>query len=157
MINTGKNTEPCSAFCGVPAQRGRTTPLNPMTAKDYLRITGFMDKECKAVDPDDFIVEAMECAEYLNDGCALIRNKYLEAAKTQDEDAMYNLFVNQMAVNEKPVPFIVRAIAGLRNEGLWRTFAQAVADELEFLLQTEIEEELDGLLEEDDGCVGMTD
>lgn len=97
----------------------------------------------------------MECAEHLNDGCALIRNKYLEAAKADDEDAMYSLFVDQMAVNEKPVPFIVRAIAGLRNEGLWRTFAQAVADELEFLLQAEIEEELNGLLEEDEDYVGM--
>ena len=157
MIHTEKNTEPCSAFCGVPAQRGRTTPLNPMTAKDFLRCTGFMDKDCKAADPDDFIVEAMECAEHLNDGCALIRNKYLEAAKADDEDAMYSLFVDQMAVNEKPVPFIVRAIAGLRNEGLWRTFAQAVADELEFLLQAEIEEELNGLLEEDEDYVGMTE
>ena len=93
----------------------------------------------------------------MNDGCALIRNKYLEAAKAQDEDAMYKLFVDQMAVNEKPVPFIVRAIAGLRSEGLWHAFAQAVADELEYLLQTEIEEELNGFLEEDEDYVGMTE
>lgn len=157
MIRTNEKTEPCAAFCGVPVQRGRTTPLNPMTSKDYLRIIGFLNKECDAVDSDDFILEAMECAEYLNDGCALIRNKYLEAAKAQDEDAMYKLFVNQMAVNEKPVPFIVRAIAGLRSEGLWHAFAQAVADELEYLLQTEIEEELNGFLEEDEDYVGMTE
>ena len=45
MTHTNENTEPCIERCGVSAHRGRTSPLNPITADKYLKKVDIFEKD----------------------------------------------------------------------------------------------------------------
>ena len=137
MIIQFKETTPCEVFCGVKPHKGRTEGLNPLTAFAHLHRIGLLDERGRLKDRAVFLDEAIDAANYMYDGCIAIRNRYLEAAKEHDEDAMYKLYVEQMAVAEEPVSFTVRAIRGLEDERIRLAFFEAVADEIEYLRNVE--------------------
>ena len=137
MIIQFKETTPCEVFCGVKPHTGRTGRLNPLTAFAHLHRIGFLDERGRLRDRAVFLDEAIDAANYIYDGCIAIRNRYLEAAKEHDEDAMYELYVEQMAVAEEPVSFTVRAIRGIEDGKIRLAFFEAVADEIEYLRNIE--------------------
>ena len=138
-------------------QSRRTSKLNTWTAQDYLRVTGYVDGDFRPKNNEHYCVLALECAMYLRDAETDILNKYFEAARSHDEDVMYDLLVDRIASLDETVPFPVRALAGLGKNGIWLKFAEAIADELEYLLQTEIELDPECVLEEYEDFVGLTE
>lgn len=157
MTHTTENTEPCVERCGVSAHKGRVSPLNPMTADQYLRKAGIFMKD-GYVDYDKLEPFADGAADCMFSGCVVIRNKFIEAAKAHDYREMYRLLTAQYAANDEEVPFFIRAVGGLHVKGVWQMFAEITADKLDYIIRIAIEEELedDGLLEEDD-AVGLTE
>ena len=135
----------------------RTSKLNTWTAQDYLRVTGYVDGEGRPKNNEHYCVLALECAMYLRDAEPDILNKYFEAARSQDEDVMYDLLVERITSLDETFPFPVRALAGLGKKGIWLKFAEAIADELEYLLQTELELDPECVLEEYEDFVGLTE
>lgn len=158
MTHNTENQEPCIERCGVSAHRGRTSPLNPITADKYLKKADVFEKDgtVKFDKLKPHIGDAVDC---LYSGCVVIRNKFLEAAKLHDYNEMYRLLVAQYAVIEEDVPFYIRAVAGLHTEGFWQLFAELTADKLDLIIELAIEEELEdeGGLEEDGAAAGMTE
>ena len=158
MTHNTENTEPCIERCGVSAHRGRTSPLNPITADKYLKKVDIFEKDgtIKFDKLKPYVVDAADC---LYSGCVVIRNKFIEAAKNHNYREMYRLIIASYAANDEDVPFFIRAVAGFRFNDIWQLFADITADALDYIIRLAIEEELEdkGLLEEDDGCVGMTD
>ena len=157
MTRTNENQEPCIERCGVSAHRGRTCPINPITAGQYLDKAGVFTKDGD-VDYDKLEPFADDAADCLYSGCVVIRNKFIEAAKNHNYKEMYRLIVASYASNDEDVPFMIRAVAGYRLNDIWELFADFTADGLDYIIQLAIEEELedDGLLEEDD-TVGLTE
>ena len=157
MTHTTENTEPCVERCGVSAHRGRTSPLNHITADQYLQKAGVFDKD-GAINFDNLKFHIADAADCLYAGCVVIRNKFIEAAKNHNYKEMYRLIVASYASNDEEVPFFIRAVGGLHVKGVWQMFAEITADKLDYIIRIAIEEELedDGLLEEDD-AVGMTE
>ena len=155
MIIQFKETTPCEAFCGVKPHTGRTGGLNPLTAFAHLHRIGLLDERGRLKDRAVFLDEAIDAANYMYDGCIAIRNRFLEAAKEHDEDAMYRLYVEQMAVAEEPVSFTVRAIRGLEDEKIRLAFFEAVADEIEYLRNIEDFPDDDDSGDEDDVYKGF--
>ena len=157
MTRTNENQEPCIERCGVSAHRGRTCPINPITAGQYLDKAGVFTKDGD-VDYDKLEPFADDAADCLYSGCVVIRNKFIEAAKHHDYKEMYRLLAASYAANDEDVPFFIRAVAGYRLNDIWELFADFTADGLDYIIRIAIEEELedDGLLEEDD-AVGLTE
>ena len=157
MTRTNENQEPCIERCGVSAHRGRTCPINPITAGQYLDKAGVFTKDGD-VDYDKLEPFADDAADCLYSGCVVIRNKFIEAAKAHDYKEMYRLLTAQYAANDEDVPFFIRAVGGLHVKGVWQMFAEITADKLDYLIQLDFEDDLedDGLLEEDD-AVGLTE
>ena len=158
MTHNTENTEPCIERCGVSAHRGRTSPLNRITADQYLKKADLVGKD-GGLKYDKLMPMIDDAADCLYSGCVVIRNKFLEAAKLHDYNEMYRLLVAQYAVIEEDVPFYIRAVAGLHSEGFWQLFAELTADKLDLIIELAIEEELEdeGGLEEDGAAVGMTE
>ena len=157
MTRTNENQEPCIERCGVSAHRGRTCPINPITAGQYLDKAGVFTKDGD-VDYDKLEPFADDAADCLYSGCVVIRNKFIEAAKAHDYKEMYRLLTAQYAANDEDVPFFIRAVGGLHVKGVWQMFAEITADKLDYLIQLDFEDDLedDGLLEEDD-ALGLTE
>ena len=157
MTHTNENTEPCIERCGVSAHRGRTSPLNPITADKYLKKVDVFEKDgtIKFDKLKPYIGDAVDC---LYSGCVVIRNKFIEAAKNRNYREMYRLIIASYAANDEDVPFFIRAVAGFRFNDIWETFAELTADTLDYTIQLAIEEELEdeGLLEEDE-ALGLTE
>ena len=157
MTHITENTEPCVERCGVSAHRGRTSPLNPITADQYLQKAGVFDKD-GSINFDNLKFHIADAADCLYAGCVVIRNKFIEAAKAHDYKEMYRLLTAQYAANDEDVPFFIRAVGGLHVKGVWQMFAEITADKLDYLIQLDFEDDLedDGLLEEDD-ALGLTE
>lgn len=156
MIYTTENTEPCIERCGVSAHRGRTSPLNPITADKYLKKVDVFEKDgtVKFDKLKPYIADAADC---VYSGCVVIRNKFIEAAKNHNYREMYRLLIASYASNDKDVPFFIRAVAGFRFNDIWQSFIEITADTLDYTIQLAIEEELEdaGELEEDGAAAGM--
>lgn len=90
MTRTNENQEPCIERCGVSAHRGRTCPIDPITAGQYLDKAGVFTKDGD-VDYDKLEPFADDAADCLYSGCVVIRNKFIEAAKHHDYKEMYRL------------------------------------------------------------------
>lgn len=157
MTHNTENTEPCIERCGVSAHRGRTCPINPITAGQYLNKVGIFTED-DDVDYDKLEPYADDAADCLYSGCVVIRNKFIEAAKRHDYKEMYRLLVAAYAANDEDVPFFIRAVGGLHTKGVWQFFAEITADKLDYAIQVAIEDELEdeGLLEEDE-ALGLTE
>lgn len=157
MTHITENTEPCIERCGVSAHRGRTSPLNPITADKYIRKAGIFTKDGD-VDYDKLEPFADDAADCLYSGCVVIRNKFIEAAKRHDYKEMFRLLAASYAANDEDVPFFIRAVGGLHTKGVWQFFAEITADKLDYTIQLAIEDELEdeGLLEEDE-ALGLTE
>lgn len=157
MTHNTENTEPCIERCGVSAHRGRTCPINPITAGQYLNKAGVFTEDGE-VDYDKLEPFADDAADCLYSGCVVIRNKFIEAAKRHDYKEMYRLLVAAYAANDEDVPFFIRAVGGLHTKGVWQFFAEITADKLDYAIQVAIEDELEdeGLLEEDE-ALGLTE
>ena len=157
MTHNYETKEPCLERCGVSAHKGRVSPLNPITADQYLQKAGVFDKD-GAINFDNLKFHIADAADCLYAGCVVIRNKFIEAAKNHNYSEMYRLIVASYASNDEDVPFMIRAVAGYRLNDIWELFADFTADGLDYIIQIAIEEELedDGLLEEDD-AVGLTE
>lgn len=157
MTHTTESQEPCIERCGVSAHRGRTSPLNPITADKYLKKVDIFEKDgtIKFDKLKPYVADAADC---MYSGCVVIRNKFIEAAKAHDYREMYRLLTAQYAANDEDVPFFIRAVAGYRLNDIWELFADFTADGLDYIIRIAIEEELedDGLLEEDD-ALGLTE
>ena len=156
MTHNNENTEPCIERCGVSAHRGRTSPLNPITADQYLRKAGIFTEDGN-VDYDKLEPFADDAADCLYSGCVVIRNKFIETAKNHNYREMYRLLIASYASNNKDVPFFIRAVAGFRFNDIWQSFIEITADTLDCTIQLAIEEELEdaGELEEDEDAAGM--
>ena len=157
MTHTNENQEPCIERCGVSAHRGRTSPLNPITADKYLKKVEIFEKDgtIKFDKLKPYIADAADC---LYSGCVVIRNKFTEAAKNHNYREMYRLIIASYAANDEDVPFFIRAVGGLHTKGVWQFFAEITADKLDYLIQLAIEDELkDNDNSYDDNAVGMTD
>ena len=157
MTHNYETKEPCLERCGVSAHKGRVSPLNPMTADQYLRKAEIFTKNGN-VSYDKLEPFADDAADCMYSGCVVIRNKFIEAAKNHNYSEMYRLIVASYASNDEDVPFMIRAVAGYRLNDIWELFADFTADGLDYIIRIAIEEELedDGLLEEDD-AVGLTE
>ena len=157
MTHNTENTEPCIERCGVSAHRGRTSPLNHITADKYLKKADVFEKDgtVKFDKLKPHIANAVDC---LYSGCIVIRNKFIEAAKNRNYREMYRLIIASYAANDEDVPFFIRAVAGYRFNDIWEFFADITADALDYLIQLAIEDELEdeGLLEEDE-ALGLTE
>ena len=157
MTRTNENQEPCIERCGVSAHRGRTCPINPITAGQYLDKAGVFTKDGD-VDYDKLEPFADDAADCLYSGCVVIRNNFIEAAKHHDYKEMYRLLAASYAANDEDVPFFIRAVGGLHTKGVWQFFAEITADKLDYTIQLAIEDELkDNEDPYDDNAVGMTD
>lgn len=157
MTHNTENMEPCIERCGVSAHRGRTCPINPITAGQYLNKAGAFTEDGD-VDYDKLEPFADDAADCLYSGCVVIRNKFIEAAKRHDYKEMYRLLVTAYAANDEDVPFFIRAVGGLHTKGVWQFFSEITADKLDYTIQVAIEDELEdeGLLEEDE-ALGLTE
>ena len=157
MTHTNENTEPCIERCGVSAHRGRTSPLNRITADQYLKKADIVSKD-GGLKYDKLMPVIDDAADCLYSGCVVIRNKFIEAAKRHDYKEMYRLLAASYAANDEDVPFFIRAVGGLHTKGVWQFFAEITADKLDYLIQLAIEDELkDNDDSYDDNAVGMTD
>lgn len=156
MTHKYETKEPCLERCGVSAHKGRVSPLNPMTADQYLRKAEIFTKNGD-VSYDKLEPFADDAADCMYSGCVVIRNKFIEAAKAHDYREMYRLLTAQYAANDEEVPFFIRAVGGLHVKGVWQMFSEITADKLDYIIQLGIEDELEdeGLLEEDD-ALGLT-
>ena len=157
MTHNTENQEPCIERCGVSAHRGRTSPLNPITADKYLKKADVFEKD-GTVKFDKLKPQIGDAVDCLYSGCVVIRNKFIEAAKNHNYREMYRLIIASYAANDEDVPFFIRAVAGFRFNDIWELFADITADALDYIIQLAIEEELEdeGLLEEDE-ALGLTE
>ena len=157
MTHNTENQEPCIERCGVSAHRGRTSPLNPITADKYLKKADVFEKD-GTVKFDKLTPHLGDAVDCLYSGCVVIRNKFIEAAKNHNYREMYRLIIASYAANDEDVPFFIRAVAGFRFNDIWELFADITADALDYIIQLAIEEELEdeGLLEEDE-ALGLTE
>ena len=157
MTHNTENTEPCIERCGVSAHRGRTSPLNRITADQYLKKADLVGKD-GGLKYDKLMPMIDDAADCLYSGCVVIRNKFIEAAKHHDYKEMYRLLAASYAANDEDVPFFIRAVGGLHTKGVWQFFAEITADKLDYTIQLAIEDELkDNDDPYDDNAVGMTD
>ena len=150
----------CVVICNAEIKSPRYEPLNPAAARTYLRAIGLLDVDSTVPDDEDLMDAADKAADDMIDGCSLILNLFLRAAAHKQYSTMYRLYVEQMNVLGKRVPISVRAIAGLNDGAVWKTFADLIADSIECILDDESEDDdhnKSGLEEEEDWVMGLTD
>lgn len=149
MVDANELYEPIFETNGDPVEYDIASPLDPISAEDYLRRIGFINDD-DSINRQMFEDELMEAVNCMYGSYSVIRSRFLSAAGRRDFSEMLDLLSMQYALDGKDVPFSLQAIS-LLEKSVWPMLAMETARMLDRFIHSDIQAEMEELgdLEED--------
>ena len=150
MVEANEFYEPIFETNGDPVEYDIASPLDPISAEDYLRRIGFINDD-DSINSQMFEEELTDTVNCMYGSYGVIRSRFLSAAGRRDFSEMFDLLSMQYALDGKDLPFTLQAIR-LLEKSIWPLLAMKTAYILDSFIRQDIQAELEGLgdLEEDD-------